>query len=207
MTTVPNPSAAHLLPTGARLDPIVAKNIIESYTPVDVVSAHYKNRFLALITDHPDHFAHRYNYQAGLHGHITSQAFVYHRGRNAIALMHHKKLDIWVGMGGHAEPGDADLIVTARREATEESGFKNLRLMQETPFDLDIHGFPAKKDQPDHIHYDIRWLFETDDDTLVLNPDEGTAIEWVGIVDLRSKMSPWLSDSRLIRGFEERFCP
>lgn len=197
-----------LTPTsGARLASPRARHIIESYVPVDIVSTHYKARFLSLITDHPDQFADRYNYNAGVHGHITSQAFVYHPGRNAIALMHHKKLDIWVGMGGHAEPGDPDFIATARREATEEAGFQNLRLIQDTPFDLDIHGFPAKKDQPDHLHYDVRWLFETEDDTLVLNPDEGTAIEWVAIADLRPKMPMWLANSRLVRGFEAKFLP
>lgn len=205
MTTAISPSADHPRPIGAQLDPIRAKHIIESYTPVDVVSTHYKDRFLALITDYPDHFANRYNYGADIHGHMTSQAYVYHRGRNAIALMHHKKFGMWAGQGGHVEPGDIDFIATAMREAFEEAGFKNLRLMMDSPFDLDIHGSPAKKDQPDHIHYDIRWLFETDDDTLVLNPDEGTAIEWVGIAGLRSKMSTWLSDSRLIRGLEAQF--
>lgn len=204
MTNAPSPVTL-TAPVGAQLNPVRARKIVESYTPVDVVSTYYKSRFLALITDHPNHFADRYNYNAGVHGHITSQAFVYHRGRNAIALMHHKKLDIWIGMGGHAEPGDADLIATARREATEEAGFQNLRLMMDAPFDLDIHGFPAKKDQPDHIHYDMRWLFETDDDTLILNADEGTAIEWVGIADLRPKMPMWLANSRLVRGFEVRF--
>ncbi len=206
MTDAPAPVSSSNPLVGARLDPVRARAIIESYVPIDVVSAYYKDRFLALIADHPDQFSDRYNYHADIHGHITSQAFVYHRGRNAIALMHHKKFGMWAGQGGHVEPGDTDVIATARREAAEEAGFKTLRLVQETPFELDIHGSPAKKDQPDHIHYDIRWLFETDDDTLVLNPDEGTAIEWVGIAGLRSKMSPWLSDSRLIRGFEARFC-
>lgn len=205
MTITPAPSTTNSVPIGARLDPTRARELIESYTPVDVVSQYYKAQFLALINDHPHHFADRYNYHARVHGHVTSQAFVVNRARNAIALMHHKKLDIWVGMGGHAEPGDTDLIATAMREAFEEAGFKNLRLMQESPFDIDIHGFPAKKDQPDHIHYDVRWLFETDDETLTLNPDEGTAIEWVHITDLRPKMPMWLSNARLVRGFEARF--
>ncbi len=205
MTNTPAPIAPKNAPLGARLDPTRANQIIESYTPVDVVSSYYKARFLALIADHPNDFANRYNYTLGIHGHITSQAFVYHARRNAIALMHHKKLDIWVGQGGHVEQGDADFIATAMREAFEEGGFKNLHLMMDAPFDLDIHGFPAKKDQPDHIHYDIRWLFETDDDTLTLNQNEGTAIEWVKISDLRPKMPMWLANSRLVRGFEARF--
>jgi 8-oxo-dGTP pyrophosphatase MutT (NUDIX family) len=204
MTNAPS-SIALTVPVGARPDPARAQEIVESYTPVDVVDAYYKERYLDLIARYPGDFANRYNYNAGVHGHITSQAFVYHRGRNAIALMHHKKLDIWIGQGGHVEPGDDDFIATARREAEEEAGFRDLRLIQDTPIDLDIHGFPAKGDQPDHIHYDIRWLFETDDDALRLNEGEGLRIEWVPVADLRAKMPMWLSNSRLIRRFEAMF--
>ena len=204
MSSTPAPLTA---PMGARLDPVRAHAIVQSYTPVDIVDTYYKERYLDLIARYPNDFANRYNYNLGIHGHITSQAFVYHQGRNAVALMHHKKLDIWIGQGGHVEPGDTDFIATARREAMEEAGFQNLRLLQETPYDLDIHGFPAKGDQPDHLHYDMRWLFETDDDTFHLNANEGTAIEWVKVADLRTKMPHWLSTSRLIRRFEAQFLP
>ncbi len=192
---------------GAAPSPKRALEIIYSYTPVDVVSTHYKERFVDLITRYPDDFGNRYNYRSGIHGHMTAQAFVYHAGRNAIALLHHKKLNIWLGQGGHMEPGDDDMLATALREAFEEAGFKDLCLMQDSPIDIDIHGFPARGDQPDHLHYDVRYLFQTDDDTLRLNPDEGSDILWVPCTDLRSKLPQWLSNSRLVHDIERRFIP
>lgn len=204
--TTPSPSPTALTaPTGAHPDPVRAQKIVESYTPIDVVDTYYKERYLDLITQHPNDFGNRYNYNLGVHGHITVQAFVLNPARNAVALMHHKKLDLWLGLGGHMEPGDADFIATARREAEEEGGFENLTLIQDTPFDLDIHGFPARGDQPDHLHYDMRFLFAAANDKLRLNPDEGTAIEWVAVGDLRSRMKMWLSNSRLIRRLEAQF--
>lgn len=184
--------------TPARPDPARARAIVESYTPTDVVDTHYKERYLDLIARYPNDFGNRYNYDLGIHGHITSQAFVLNPARDAVALLHHKKLDIWIGQGGHMEPGDDDFIATALREAEEEAGFKNLQLVQNTPFDLDIHGFPARGNQPDHIHYDMRFLFVASDDTLHLNTDEGVHLEWVKIKNLRDKMPMWLSNSRLV---------
>lgn len=161
---------------GARLDPASTRRLIETYTPVDVVSHEYQRRFLELIDQHPDQFANRYNYYAGIHGHFTAQAVIYHPKKNAIALMHHKKLDIWVGAGGHIDLEDANPESAARREATEEMGLSDLVLAEAAPLDLDIHGFPSKGDQPDHLHYDIRFLFTTTQDNFAPN-DESKAVE------------------------------
>lgn len=187
-----------LLDTGARLAPRSAHATIESYTPVDPVSAHYKQQFLNLIAAHPDTFANRYNYELGVHGHLTAQAYVFNPTLRAIGLMHHKKLGLWVGFGGHVEQGDTDLMATALREAREESGLKNLTLHSPVPIDLDIHGFPAKGDQPDHLHYDARFLFTTDETEFAPN-NESTAIEWVPLADLPARTGMWLPNSRLIR--------
>ncbi|MES2729806.1 MAG: NUDIX domain-containing protein [Pseudomonadota bacterium] len=192
--------------TGAKPDAARALKIIASYTPVDVVSTHYKQQFTDFITQHPDHFGNRYNYLLGMHGHLTAQAFVYHPGHNAIALLHHKKLNMWLGQGGHMEPEDGDFLATALREAFEEAGFTRLRLLQDAPIDLDAHGFPARGDQPDHLHYDVRYLFETDDDTLTLDPTEGTNLEWVPCAEFRTRMGESFSNSRTIRAIESRFC-
>jgi 8-oxo-dGTP pyrophosphatase MutT (NUDIX family) len=192
------------LSTGARLDPAATLKLIAAYKPVDVVSAYYQQQFQNLITAHPDMFANRYNYQAGIHGHLTAQAIVYNPDLNAIAMMHHKKLNIWVGAGGHIDLDDADPIVAAKREAAEEIGLTDLVLADPAPFDIDIHGFPAKKDQPDHLHYDLRFLFTTTSNTLIAN-DESTDLKWVKITELRQFLPNWLSNSRLVLGLEKRF--
>lgn len=193
-----------LLAQGARLSPIFTRALIKSYVPVDVVSAEYQRQFLDCIDRAPDMFANRYNYDAGLPGHFTAQAVVYHPGKRALALMHHKKLDLWVGAGGHIDPEDQSAEVAARREAAEEMGLTNLVLAQAAPFDLDIHGYPAQGDQPDHLHYDIRFLFTTDQDELMGN-NESKQVKWVPLTELEQYLRHWLSNTRLKRGLMERF--
>ena len=187
--------------TGARLAVGETKRLIVAYVPVDPVSAEYQRQFLSLMERAPDHFANRHNYEMGLPGHFTAQAVVFNPELKAVALMHHAKLGIWVGPGGHIDAGDANAEMGARREAEEEMGLTDLVLMQAAPFDLDVHGFPAKGSQPDHLHYDIRFLFSTAQVELRAN-HESRAVEWTSLAAYPDRVGRWLSNSRLIRGLQ-----
>ena len=54
-------------------------------------------------------------------GHLTGSAWILDRSRTRALLTHHRKLDCWIQLGGHAD-GDSDLLRVAAREAREESG-------------------------------------------------------------------------------------
>ena len=54
-------------------------------------------------------------------GHITGSAWLLDPSSKQLLLTHHKKLDIWVQLGGHSD-GDPDTRSVALREAEEESG-------------------------------------------------------------------------------------
>jgi 8-oxo-dGTP pyrophosphatase MutT (NUDIX family) len=192
--------------TGARIDAGATRALVHAYQPVDVVSAEYQRQFLDLLDRRPHDFANRYNYHAGVPGHFTAQAVIFNPDLKAVALMHHRKLDIWVGPGGHIDHGDGSAEVAARREAVEEMGLRDLFLAQASPFDLDIHGFPAKGPQPDHLHYDIRFLFTTPQRDFAPN-DESTEVAWVPLADLDQYMPHWLSNTRLKQGLRDRFGP
>src|SRR5215204_3717077 len=55
-----------------------------------------------------------------LDGHLTGSAWILDPSRTKTLLTHHKKLEKWVQLGGHAD-GNPDLWDVARREASEES--------------------------------------------------------------------------------------
>lgn len=89
-------------------------------------------------------------------GHFTASAFVVSADGARTLLLHHAKLQRWLQPGGHAD-GDADLARVAHREAAEETGLSGL-IVEGGLFDLDRHAIPARGDEPEHWHWDVRYV-------------------------------------------------
>ncbi len=126
-------------------------------------------------------------------GHITTSAFIVDHAHTEILLLRHKSLNRWLQPGGHVE-GDDTLLLSALREANEETGIpkvemKNIPILSnsEVPFDIDSHYIPAnpKKQEDGHYHHDLRYLFEyTGDGNIIFNTDESTGLKWVKLHEL-----------------------
>lgn len=114
--------------------------------------------------------------------HITGSAWVVNPDRSQVLMMHHRKHDQWFQPGGHAD-GDADILRVALRETAEESGIdgSDIKLIQESIFDVDIHTIPAIANDPQHEHIDIRFLVEIDDSLPVPGNDESHEVLWVNL--------------------------
>ena len=111
-------------------------------------------------------------------GHLTGSAWIVSPDRTRVLLTHHLKLDKWLQLGGHAD-GDGDLLAVALREAREESGLSRLHAVSPAIFDLDRHSIPARKTDPEHYHYDLRFLLESDPaEPLAVSP-ESKDLAWV----------------------------
>lgn len=89
-------------------------------------------------------------------GHFTGSAWLVSGDDQRVLLTHHRKLQRWLQLGGHAD-GDGDLARVAMREAEEESGLSGLQVEPEI-FDLDRHRIPARGPDPEHWHYDVRFV-------------------------------------------------
>ncbi len=136
------------------------------------------SRFLELLS-HPDCFE-----RTHLPGHITGSAWIVDSKRTQTLLVHHAKLNKWVQPGGHAD-GDENVLRVALREAEEETGLKNLRVAATTPFDVDIHTIPQRKDFPEHFHFDIRFLIEASIDEQIVVSEESHDVKWVPLESLK----------------------
>lgn len=111
-------------------------------------------------------------------GHVTGSAFVVDLDRTHTLLHHHGKLDKWLQLGGHAD-GEADILGVAMRETREESGLVEVRTVTPGIFDVDIHTIPARGSEPEHLHFDVRYLLEADrSEALGITP-ESKALAWV----------------------------
>ncbi|WP_024759049.1 NUDIX hydrolase [Streptomyces exfoliatus] len=104
--------------------------------------------YLEHLAAHPDGM-----YKPCGAGHLTSSALVIDPARERVLLTLHKKLGMWLQMGGHCEDGDATVEAAALREATEESGIAGLSLLPGGPVRLDRHPIPA----PCHWHLDVQY--------------------------------------------------
>ena len=113
-------------------------------------------------------------------GHFTASALVFDPARTSIVLTHHRKLDIWIQLGGHAD-GQADLVTAARREAEEESGLSGLELSSPEIVDIDIHPIPAHGSEPPHEHYDVRFAFIAAGGRDLVVSDESHDLAWVAV--------------------------
>lgn len=111
-------------------------------------------------------------------GHITGSAWILDNSEQYVLLIHHKKLDRWFQPGGHCD-GDSDVLGVALKEALEETGVNDIQVAYERIFDIDIHTIPERKDIPEHLHYDIRFLFKTDKDLPLLISEESNDLAWI----------------------------
>lgn len=118
-------------------------------------------------------------------GHITASAFVTNREHDEFLLVKHRKLGIWLQPGGHVEASDdATVLDAALREVAEETGLGAIPLLDGAIFDLDIHEIPAHGTAPAHLHYDVRFLVEAIDGSILTISSESTDMRWFTPADL-----------------------
>ncbi|UFH52810.1 NUDIX hydrolase [Spirosoma sp. KNUC1025] len=158
--------------------------LLRQHLPADPNEQAMTEVTIAFVEANPDAFE-----RSLLTGHVTGSAWIVSPDRSQVLLIHHRKLDRWLQPGGHAD-GDPDIAAVALREAQEETGLTSLRLIvpagSETPlltptvpiFDVDVHTIPARNHEPEHLHYDIRFLLEADPNEPFGQSDERKNIRW-----------------------------
>lgn len=149
--------------------------------------------FQAFIADHPDCFQREL-----AAGHVTGSALVVSPDMSQVLLTLHAKLGKWLQLGGHAD-GSPHIHEVARREVEEESGLASARFLPyenafglppiaaaaPLPFDFDSHDIPARKSDPAHVHYDVRYLIVADPEAPLAITEESKDLRWFSFTDAR----------------------
>ena len=115
-------------------------------------------------------------------GHVTGSAWVVDSAGSSVLLTHHRKLGKWLQLGGHSD-GDPDTLAVALREAREESGLR-VQPINEAVLDIDIHTIPARKAEPAHLHYDVRFALRASSTGPLRISPESIDLAWIEIEDL-----------------------
>jgi 8-oxo-dGTP pyrophosphatase MutT (NUDIX family) len=112
-------------------------------------------------------------------GHITCTAAVLHPDGGHVLLMHHHRHRRWLLPGGHVEDSDVTLGDTARREAMEETAVRISAASAGTLVGMDVHGIPARKGEPYHLHHDLIFVLSANSEEFAIS-EEALQVAWCG---------------------------
>jgi 8-oxo-dGTP pyrophosphatase MutT (NUDIX family) len=156
--------------------------LLDRYRQVFPNEAGVVERICSLVEGHADCFE-----RTCRPGHITGAAWIASADRRRFLLTHHRKLDRWLQLGGHAD-GQCSVDEVALREAREESGLTAFDFFPIVgvlmPFDVDVHRIPVRYDaegrilEDAHEHYDIRFLLVAHAGQQVSASDESHEVGW-----------------------------
>jgi 8-oxo-dGTP pyrophosphatase MutT (NUDIX family) len=136
-------------------------------------------------------------------GHVTAGLFILDLKSRRLLLHHHRRLDRWLPMGGHLE-GNESPSQAALREGREESGLQDLQLISGDILDVDKHVIPATDDEPEHFHFDVRYVARTSNpEAIALDPAESKDLAWVDL-DRALELMDDESSRRAIKKIRER---
>lgn len=141
------------------------------------------DRFAAFVAAHPDCLLRSCHV-----GHITASAWIVAADRDAVLLTHHRKLGRWLQLGGHVD-GESRIERAALREAQEESGMARFGFVgwagtELVPLDLDVHPIPARGQEPQHDHWDVRFLLRAAPGQHLAMSPESNDLRWFAADEL-----------------------
>jgi ADP-ribose pyrophosphatase YjhB (NUDIX family) len=122
-------------------------------------------------------------------GHITCSALVVHPDGRRFLVMHHHRHQRWLLPGGHLEESDVTLSDAAGREALEETAVAIARTNSSQLAGMDVHGIPARKGEPFHLHHDLVFAFTGESEVFAVT-EEAPQVAWCGMEDVARYQLP-----------------
>ncbi|WCD88560.1 hypothetical protein KPP03845_104967 [Streptomyces xanthophaeus] len=148
-----------------------------------------RDLYLEHLAAHPDGV-----YKPCTAGHVTASGLVIDPEHGRVLLTLHKKLGMWLQMGGHCEPEDDTLAGAALREAVEESGIASgLALVPGGPVRLDRHPIPA----PCNWHLDVQYAVLAPAGAVAEISEESVDLRWYPYAEVAA-----VADASVVRLLE-----
>ncbi|MBO4219257.1 MAG: NUDIX hydrolase [Erysipelotrichaceae bacterium] len=149
---------------------------IENYRPFNPQEERDRREMLKLLDEGSDLFS-----RAG-NAHFTASGWVTNRDGTRILMAYHNIYDSWSWLGGHAD-GNRNLLEVALREVREESGLKEVTVVSEDIFSLEILTVDGHVKRGEyvssHLHLNLTYLLQADDcQPLRKKADENSDVRW-----------------------------
>lgn len=158
---------------------------IESYKPYNEQEEKDKEMMLKYIDTFEDVVTRNNEF-----GHFTASSWVVNKEKTKVLMVYHNLYQSWAWTGGHAD-GETDLLSVAIRELKEETGVKNIKILDDDIFSLEIACVDGHikrgKYVSSHVHLNLTYLLEVDErEILQIKADENSGVQWIAIEDVET---------------------
>lgn len=138
-----------------------------------------------IILEYIDKFPHNILLRDNEFAHITSSGFIMNPELDKVLMIHHNIRNTWAWTGGHAD-GDTDFLHVAIKEAKEETGIKEVRVLTDDIVSIDVlpvfGHVKRNKYVSAHLHLSIAYiLIASEKETLIIKDDENSGVKWLSI--------------------------
>ena len=157
-------------------------DIIKSYVPKDDKEEKDLELMKQFLKNHNDIYSRK-----NLIGHVTSSVIILDLEKKHILLGYHNIYKSWGWFGGHND-GDIDCLKVALKEAKEETGLTEFRLISDAPLGIDVvyvqNHIKRGSYVPDHLHLNVTYGLMADlKKTVKFNESEHSGIKWFKLCD------------------------
>lgn len=158
---------------------------IQDYKPFNEQEARDQQRILSYMSVN-DNLLTRENETA----HFTASAWIVNPDFTKVAMVFHHIYQSWSWTGGHAD-GEADLLHVALKEAWEEVGLEDITPVMTDIFSLEVLSVPEHEKKgkiiQEHLHLNATYLLQAKEESLIINPEENSAVAWLTLDEAVSK--------------------
>lgn len=171
------------------------KEQIQNYKPYNEQEEKDKETMLKYINTFDDVLTRNNEF-----GHFTASSWAVNKERTKVLMIYHNIYKSWAWTGGHAD-GESDLLNVAIRELKEETSVKNVKVLMDNIFSLEIicvNGHIKRgKYVSSHVHLNLTYLLEVDENEMLkIKEDENSGVKWINIEDIEKMSSEkWIVES------------